>query len=58
MLQSGEDPHYTDAFMAEIVSAVNNSFPDSAVTLSVGERSREAYALWRLAGADRYPLRH
>ena len=30
---------------------------DLAVTLSVGERSYEEYALWRTAGADRYLLR-
>ncbi|MDR2353888.1 MAG: [FeFe] hydrogenase H-cluster radical SAM maturase HydE, partial [Deltaproteobacteria bacterium] len=58
VLQSGEDPHFTDKYLAEIVSALKNSFPDTAITLSVGERSPSAYALWKKAGADRYLLRH
>ncbi|HSW35819.1 MAG TPA: [FeFe] hydrogenase H-cluster radical SAM maturase HydE, partial [Candidatus Limnocylindrales bacterium] len=31
---------------------------DLAVTLSIGERSRDEYKLWREAGADRYLLKH
>ena len=33
-------------------------WPDCAVTLSLGERSRESYEKLREAGADRYLLRH
>jgi biotin synthase len=58
VLQSGEDPHYTDELVSRIVSEVKSSFPGCAVTLSLGERSPEAYALWKRAGADRYLLRH
>jgi biotin synthase len=58
VLQSGEDPHYTDTYVAEIVSSIKNAFPDSAITLSLGERGHDAYALWKKAGADRYLLRH
>ncbi|MDR2199213.1 MAG: [FeFe] hydrogenase H-cluster radical SAM maturase HydE [Deltaproteobacteria bacterium] len=58
VLQSGEDPHYGEYYVSEIVAAVKNTFPDAAITLSLGERSREAYARWRKSGADRYLLRH
>ena len=34
------------------------SFPDCAITLSLGEKSREAYERFFLAGANRYLLRH
>jgi biotin synthase len=55
VLQSGEDG--SDAgFIAEIVREIKARH-DLAITLSVGERSRADYALWREAGADRYLLR-
>lgn len=38
--------------------AIKAQHPDCAVTLSIGERSHETYALWKQAGADRYLLRH
>ena len=38
--------------------AIKAQHPDCAVTLSIGERSHETYALWKKAGADRYLLRH
>ena len=55
VLQSGEDAHFTAERLAAIVRRIKAL--DLAVTLSVGERSRETYALWRAAGADRYLLR-
>lgn len=58
VLQSGEDPWYTDERMAEIVRSIKERHPDCAVTLSIGEKSRESYRLFREAGADRYLLRH
>jgi len=33
-------------------------YPECAVTLSLGEKSRQSYAAFRDAGADRYLLRH
>ncbi len=57
VLQSGEDAWYTGPMLAEVVRAIK-SRTDMAVTLSVGERPREDYALWREAGADRFLLRH
>lgn len=58
VLQGGEDYFYSDEDIAAIVRAIKAQYPDCAVTLSIGERSRETYALWKKAGADRYLLRH
>lgn len=58
VLQGGEDPALTDAFLADVVQGIKAEHPDCAVTLSVGERPAESYAALREAGADRYLLRH
>ena len=58
VLQGGEDPFYTDEVLCDIVRGIKARFPDCAVTLSMGERSRESYRALREAGADRYLLRH
>jgi biotin synthase len=58
VLQGGEDPFFTDDRLTEIILAIKASFPDCAVTLSVGERSRDSYLRLKNAGADRYLLRH
>jgi biotin synthase len=58
VLQGGEDPYYNDAVMLDIVSAVRERYPDCAITLSLGERSRESYEALFNAGANRYLLRH
>ena len=58
VLQGGEDPYFTDERICRIVSAVKSSWPDCAVTLSIGEKEHSSYRLYRKAGADRYLLRH
>ena len=58
VLQGGEDAYYTDSLLCETVRRIKSAHPDCAVTLSLGERSRESYAALRAAGADRYLLRH
>lgn len=58
VLQGGEDPWYTDERMEAIVRSIRERYPDCAITLSVGERSKECYCRWKEAGADRYLLRH
>ena len=58
VLQGGEDPWFTDERLCRIVRALKAARPDRAVTLSVGERSRESYQKLFDAGADRYLLRH
>ena len=58
VLQGGEDPYFTDEKIVEIVQVIKKAFPDCAVTLSIGEKSRASYEKYFLAGADRYLLRH
>lgn len=58
VLQGGEDPALSDAWLTELLSELRTRFPDSAVTLSIGERSRESYERLFMAGASRYLLRH
>lgn len=58
VLQGGEDPRATDEWLCALVGELKTAYPDCAVTLSVGERSRESYRRLREAGADRYLLRH
>jgi biotin synthase len=58
VLQSGEDQYFSDDRMCGIISAIRREFPDVAITLSVGEKPREAYQAFFDAGADRYLLRH
>ncbi len=58
VLQGGEDPYYDDDILTSVISTIKRDHPDCAVTLSLGERSRESYKRLRDAGADRYLLRH
>lgn len=56
VLQSGEDPWFTVERLEMIVRGIKLR-TGAAVTLSIGERSKEAYRRLRIAGADRYLLR-
>lgn len=58
VLQAGEDGHYDDAHIVPLVRRIRAEFPDCAITLSIGERSRESYQKLFDAGANRYLLRH
>lgn len=58
VLQSGEDAWYTTDVVVDIVSRIRAAHPDCAITLSIGERGREAYQRFFDAGADRFLLRH
>ena len=58
VLQGGEDPYYSDARMVPLVRSIRQAYPDCAITLSLGERSRKSYQALYDAGADRYLLRH
>lgn len=57
VLQSGEEAYYSAEILAAIVRAIKKD-NDVAITLSVGDRSRQDYALFKEAGADRYLLKH
>ena len=56
VLQSGEDERLDARWFAAVVQEIKKQF-DMAVTVSVGERTRDDFALWREAGADRYLLK-
>ena len=58
VMQGGEDPALTDKWIEATVAAIRNEFSDCAITLSLGEKSREAYERFFRAGANRYLLRH
>lgn len=57
VLQSGEDSGYSDGDICGVVAAIRAEFPDCAVTLSLGEKSRESFRRYFEAGAERYLLR-
>ena len=58
VLQGGEDGTHTDSWLVDLVSRIRTTYPDVAITLSLGERSEESYRRLREAGANRYLLRH
>lgn len=58
VLQGGEDGYFSDSVMVPLIKKIKSEFPDCALTLSLGERSRESYKAMLEAGADRYLLRH
>ena len=47
-----------DERMIDIIKSIKQNYPDCAITLSIGEKSKESYRKFREAGADRYLLRH
>ncbi len=58
VLQGGEDPALTDDQIEMTVARIRQNYPDCAITLSLGEKSRDAYERFFRAGANRYLLRH
>lgn len=58
VLQGGEDAFFTDNYLCTLIYDLKSTYPDCAVTLSLGERSYESYKRLKEAGADRYLLRH
>lgn len=58
VLQGGEDGYFTDDKICDLVSVIKEKYPDCAVTLSIGEKSKESYKRYFDAGTDRYLLRH
>ena len=58
VLQGGEDPYFTDDRVVEILRAIRETYPDHAITLSIGERPKASYEAFFKAGANRYLLRH
>lgn len=58
VLQGGEDAWFTDERLCTLIADIKKQCPGCAVTLSLGERSRESYRRLYDAGANRYLLRH
>lgn len=58
VLQGGEDPYFDDDRICQIIEDIKTRYPDCAVTLSIGEKSKESYKRYFISGADRYLLRH
>ncbi len=57
VLQSGEDPFFTRDVMSSVIKRIRDN-SDIAVTLSLGERSRDDMTAFRDAGAERYLMKH
>ncbi len=58
VLQGGEDDFFDDETMCKIIGEIKENYPDCAITLSLGEKTKETYKKYKDAGADRYLLRH
>lgn len=58
VLQGGEDAYWSDEILCGLIRQIKERYPDCALTLSIGERSRDSYQNLYDAGADRYLLRH
>lgn len=58
VLQGGEGGHFTGKRLCSLVRKIKEAYPDCALTLSLGEKTREEYKALYKAGADRYLLRH
>lgn len=56
VLQSGEDPYFTPDRLCSLLKRVKEE-TELAITLSIGERTREEYRVFRESGADRYLLK-
>lgn len=56
VLQSGEDLHFDGATVGRLIREIKEKL-GLAVTLSLGERTRDELAHWRDCGADRYLLK-
>lgn len=57
VMQSGEDKYFTAEILADIIKKIKSFSPTPAITLSIGECSREEYEILKHAGADRFLLR-
>ncbi len=58
VMQGGEDPAFTDDVICSVVSKIRTTYPDCAITLSLGEKEKSSYKRYFEAGANRYLLRH
>ncbi|HOO72914.1 MAG TPA: [FeFe] hydrogenase H-cluster radical SAM maturase HydE [Spirochaetota bacterium] len=57
LMQSGEDPWYTDDMVADIIRKISERCTMD-IALSLGERPARTLERWRECGAQRYLLKH
>ncbi|MEW6654414.1 MAG: [FeFe] hydrogenase H-cluster radical SAM maturase HydE [Bacteroidota bacterium] len=57
VIQSGEDAHFDSDIISYIIYQIRQK-SNAAITLSLGERTFDEYRAWKIAGADRYLLKH
>lgn len=57
VLQSGEDCHFDSDIISYLIYQIKQK-ANVAITLSLGERTFDEYRTWKIAGADRYLLKH
>ncbi len=57
VLQSGQDSFFDTDLVSYLIYSIKRQF-DVAITLSLGQRNFEEYKTWKIAGADRYLLKH
>ncbi len=57
VLQSGDDFYYTREMIGGIISKIKKKYPQTAITLSIGERPLKEYKAFRDYGADRYLMK-
>lgn len=58
VLQGGEDTYFSDERLEHLIKMIRSRCCQAAITLSLGERSKESYQRLFNAGASRYLLRH
>ncbi len=58
VLQGGEDNYYSQEHICDIIKSIRKEFPDCAITMSIGEKTRDFYEAMYEVGANRYLLRH
>ncbi|MEA3368995.1 MAG: [FeFe] hydrogenase H-cluster radical SAM maturase HydE [Candidatus Ratteibacteria bacterium] len=58
VLQSGDDFGYSQKMLSDIIRKIKSANPETAITLSLGERPFDDYKIFKNAGADRYLLKH
>jgi len=58
VLQGGEYDKKSVDFIIDLIKSIRQEFPDLAITLSLGEFSKQTYQDFYDAGANRYLLRH
>ncbi|WBW49222.1 [FeFe] hydrogenase H-cluster radical SAM maturase HydE [Peptoniphilus equinus] len=58
VLQGGEDPGLSDAFLMDVLDSIHHINPEAAITLSIGEKDTATLEAYKSHGADRFLLRH